>query len=59
MIETKGKISQIHEKCRHQFGIDSELTDTVTVLTIDGSHQLIQNHLSITKISNQLYKYLM
>lgn len=37
MVEAWGTITQFYEKLRHQFGLDSILTDNILVLTITGS----------------------
>lgn len=39
MITAMGTITQYYEKLRNQFGLDSELTDNIIVLTIKGSHR--------------------
>lgn len=44
IIEARGTITQFYENFKHQFNIDSKLTDDIIVLTLKGSQHLIQNH---------------
>lgn len=61
MIGGRRNITKFYEKCRKLFCLGSILTDTIIILTIKCSFQMIQNHMynrnsSLLSIFNERYK---